>query len=307
MMLFSWTGAASPRRITAMLEQYHDRGIGGVFVIPRTGYWQGYLEPEWWETWAHALKECQRLGMQCNIYDEFFCPSGYAGGHVVASRPGVAREELVAADVGSLSAQELGRAVTFCMVEPRTLAWRTVEREKALAWARARMDTPSEGAVSGPGLDRPRLDGPHPGERFLALVVRPCPPKRGHGWASLRGPLQPGDDARVHRDDVRAVCAALRRSLRHNRPVRLHGRAAAHGPSYRATLLLLHPDGVPAGARVRSPGSCSGAHVRRAGVGSNPLRLLPDPEPPVQRELRAAARPMVRRARPGFHRALHGA
>lgn len=77
-------------RITEMLEQFAAQGMGGVFVHPRPGLITEYLSERWFELWRYALRECQRLGLICNIYDENSYPSGFAGGHVPSRAPHVA-------------------------------------------------------------------------------------------------------------------------------------------------------------------------------------------------------------------------
>jgi hypothetical protein len=90
MPLWVWNGEMTEARITEMLEQFAAQGMGGVFVHPRPGLITEYLSERWFELWRHALRECQRLGLLCNIYDENSYPSGFAGGHVPSRAPHVA-------------------------------------------------------------------------------------------------------------------------------------------------------------------------------------------------------------------------
>lgn len=89
MPLWVWNGEMTETRITEMLEQFAAQGLGGVFVHPRPGLITEYLSGRWFELWRHALRECKRLGLICNIYDENSYPSGFAGGHVPARAPHV--------------------------------------------------------------------------------------------------------------------------------------------------------------------------------------------------------------------------
>lgn len=79
-----WNGDVNEERITETLEQYAALGCGGVVAHARLGLITEYLSERWFELWAHALSECKRLGLLCNIYDENVYPSGFAGGHVAA-------------------------------------------------------------------------------------------------------------------------------------------------------------------------------------------------------------------------------
>ena len=70
-----------------MLEGFSRQGMGGVFVHPRPGLRTEYLSERWFELWNFAAQECQKRGLQCNIYDENSYPSGFGGGHVVSGNP----------------------------------------------------------------------------------------------------------------------------------------------------------------------------------------------------------------------------
>lgn len=91
MPLWVWNGEMTEGRIREMLAAFAEQGMGGVFVHPRPGLRTDYLSPRWFELWHFAAEECRRLGMQCNIYDENSYPSGFAGGHVVAANPRLAK------------------------------------------------------------------------------------------------------------------------------------------------------------------------------------------------------------------------
>jgi len=85
--LWVWNNDMSRARITKMLEDFAAQGMGGVFVHPRAGLVTDYLSETWFELWGFALAEAKRLGLFCHIYDENSYPSGFAGGHTVASNP----------------------------------------------------------------------------------------------------------------------------------------------------------------------------------------------------------------------------
>ncbi len=91
---FVWNGDVTEARITEVLEQFKARGCGGAFIHPRPGLITEYLSDRWFELWAHALAEAKRLGLECHLYDENGYPSGFAGGHVVASNPFTVRRTL---------------------------------------------------------------------------------------------------------------------------------------------------------------------------------------------------------------------
>ena len=95
MPLWVWNGEMSKERIAEMLGQMAEMGMGGVFIHPRAGLVTEYLSEEWFELWAFALHECERLGIECHIYDENSFPSGFGGGNVMANNPCVAAVALV--------------------------------------------------------------------------------------------------------------------------------------------------------------------------------------------------------------------
>ncbi len=91
---FVWNGEVTETRITEVFEQFKARGCGGAFIHPRPGLITEYLSERWFELWGHALAEAKRLGLECHLYDENAYPSGFAGGHVVASNPFTVRRTL---------------------------------------------------------------------------------------------------------------------------------------------------------------------------------------------------------------------
>ncbi len=87
MPLWIWNGKVTRERIDEMLQSLHGAGMGGVFVHPRPGLLTEYLSEEWFALWNYAADACEKLGMECHVYDENTFPSGFAGGHVPANNP----------------------------------------------------------------------------------------------------------------------------------------------------------------------------------------------------------------------------
>lgn len=82
-----WNGEVTREMIDEQLENFHERGFGGVFVHPRYGLITEYLSGEWFELVEYAMKRAEKLGMYLWIYDENSFPSGFAGGHVAHEMP----------------------------------------------------------------------------------------------------------------------------------------------------------------------------------------------------------------------------
>jgi len=111
MLQWSWNGAVSKEEITSRLEDYKAKGMGGFFMHARPGLELGYISEEWFELWEHAASECERLGMEWHIYDEYTCPGGHAGGHVVAQNPRLAGQELRLVPVAGAAALPAGQVL----------------------------------------------------------------------------------------------------------------------------------------------------------------------------------------------------
>lgn len=85
--LWVWNTEVTPAIIDDMLQEFAEKGFGGVFIHPRPGLITEYLSDEWFELCAHALDKCRELDLDLWIYDENSYPSGFAGGHVPVEMP----------------------------------------------------------------------------------------------------------------------------------------------------------------------------------------------------------------------------
>ena len=80
--LWVWNTDVDSLNITSMLQQFKDKGFGGVFVHPRAGLITPYLSDKWFSLYNFTVNEGKRIGLNIWIYDENSYPSGFAGGHV---------------------------------------------------------------------------------------------------------------------------------------------------------------------------------------------------------------------------------
>lgn len=92
--LWVWNDRVTRDKIREQLQDFKDRGIGGVFVHPRPGLITPYLTEEWFSLFSFAVAEARSLGLEIWIYDENSYPSGFAGGHVPAALPDAVRSGL---------------------------------------------------------------------------------------------------------------------------------------------------------------------------------------------------------------------
>ena len=82
-----WNNDVSKQDIDRTLQQFKEKGVGGVFLHPRYGLITEYLSDEWWELVEYSLEKAEELDLKLWIYDENSFPSGFAGGHVAAQMP----------------------------------------------------------------------------------------------------------------------------------------------------------------------------------------------------------------------------
>ena len=85
--LWVWNGTVTKEFIDSSLEDLKGHGFGGVLVHSRYGMTNDYLSEEWFDLFKYSLEKTKKLGMDIWIYDENWCPSGFAGGHVPATMP----------------------------------------------------------------------------------------------------------------------------------------------------------------------------------------------------------------------------
>ncbi len=82
-----WNEKVTQQMIDEQLEDFHEKGFGGVFVHPRYGLITEYVSAEWFDLVKYAKEKAESLGMYLWLYDENSFPSGFAGGHVPAQMP----------------------------------------------------------------------------------------------------------------------------------------------------------------------------------------------------------------------------
>ena len=76
------------------LTEYKKQGIGGAFIHPRTGLQTEYLSDEWFELVDYAVDKGKELKLNIWIYDEYVCPSGFAGGKFSTECPDLRMQSL---------------------------------------------------------------------------------------------------------------------------------------------------------------------------------------------------------------------
>ena len=85
--LWVWNDDVTRQQIDEQMEDFKDKGIGGVFIHPRPGLVTPYLSEQWFDLVKHTVDKGKEIGMDVWLYDENSYPSGFAGGHVPAEMP----------------------------------------------------------------------------------------------------------------------------------------------------------------------------------------------------------------------------
>jgi hypothetical protein len=84
---FVWDGNITKEGIDEKMQDFKNKGCGGVIVHPRPGLITEYLSDKWFELFRYTVDKGKELNMNVWIYDENSYPSGFAGGHVPAQIP----------------------------------------------------------------------------------------------------------------------------------------------------------------------------------------------------------------------------
>lgn len=79
---WSWNCKVTKELIDYQIEIYHQMGIGGFTIHPRTGLETVYMSNEYLDLVAYCNEKAKSLGMYCYLYDEDRYASGAAGGMV---------------------------------------------------------------------------------------------------------------------------------------------------------------------------------------------------------------------------------
>ena len=99
--LWFWNGALRADQTRAMLEACKEHGYYGVGILPAQGMTPGFMTPEFLDQYQVAVDKAASLGLKLCLYDEYWFPSGSAGGLLAKRHPEALskRLDLLAADV----------------------------------------------------------------------------------------------------------------------------------------------------------------------------------------------------------------
>jgi alpha-L-rhamnosidase len=99
--LWFWNGKLDSDKTKAMVNDCKASGYYGMGILPCKGMGVDFMSPEFLQHYKVAVDEAGKLGMKMCLYDEFWFPSGSAGGLLAKKHPEALsrRLDMLATDV----------------------------------------------------------------------------------------------------------------------------------------------------------------------------------------------------------------
>ncbi len=99
--LWFWNGPLSPAETKTIIERSRDSGYAGFGILPSPGMSPAFMTPGFLDRYKKAVDEAAALGMRMCLYDEYWFPSGSAGGQLAKLYPEALgkRLDMLATDV----------------------------------------------------------------------------------------------------------------------------------------------------------------------------------------------------------------
>jgi hypothetical protein len=85
--LWFWNGPLNPEKTRRILEDCKAAGYAGVAILPAHGMKPEFMTPEFLDQYQVAVEQAAKLGLKLCFYDEFWFPSGSAGGLLAKRHP----------------------------------------------------------------------------------------------------------------------------------------------------------------------------------------------------------------------------
>lgn len=107
--LWFWNGPLSRERTAQTLEDCKAAGYAGLGILPARGMTPAFMTPEFLDHYRFAVEKAAELGLKLCLYDEYWFPSGSAGGLLRKKYPEALgkRLDLAAVDVAGPRGVEL--------------------------------------------------------------------------------------------------------------------------------------------------------------------------------------------------------
>jgi len=99
--LWFWNGKLEADKTKAMVDACKASGYYGMGILPCKGIGSDFMSPEFLKQYKAAVDEAAKQGMKMCLYDEFWFPSGSAGGLLASKHPEALgkRLDMLATDV----------------------------------------------------------------------------------------------------------------------------------------------------------------------------------------------------------------
>ncbi|HUT89044.1 MAG TPA: glycosyl hydrolase [Thermoguttaceae bacterium] len=85
--LWFWNGPLSEGRTHEMMERSRESGYGGFGILPAPNMTPEFMTPEFLDRYQEAVDNAAALGQKMCLYDEYWFPSGAAGGQLARRFP----------------------------------------------------------------------------------------------------------------------------------------------------------------------------------------------------------------------------
>ncbi len=92
--LWFWNTPLSRDQTLSVMKAAKESGYYGLGIVPSHGMTPEYMSPEFLDYYKHAVELADSLDMKICLYDEFYFPSGTAGGNLVKRYPGAVSKRL---------------------------------------------------------------------------------------------------------------------------------------------------------------------------------------------------------------------
>ena len=109
--LWFWNGPLGAERTRGMLEACRQRGYYGVGILPAQGMSPPFMTPEFLDQYQVAADQAASLGMKLCLYDEYWFPSGSAGGLLAKKHPEALSKRLDMLAVDAAGPREFAQTV----------------------------------------------------------------------------------------------------------------------------------------------------------------------------------------------------
>lgn len=124
--LWFWNGPLDQDTTTTIMEKSVASGYHGFGILPTVDMGVEFMSPEFLDHYKHAVDTASRLGLKMCLYDEFWFPSGSAGGLLKEHYPEALSKRLDKVETAVVGPAEVtleapaGQLMAVVAMNPRT-------------------------------------------------------------------------------------------------------------------------------------------------------------------------------------------